>query len=148
MSNNTDPRYRSGNFDSDSKEIVLFYLQDLPKPVAMYVGCNGEYDGYYDLVANIVGSPLADIVDATPNDIDYEEVIKSLTDKSVYEDHAWNEPTKVTLEKPWTVDPWSGLSINDVQESAFAWLASQVYSRWYDDGAQRRKIAMMLGVVA
>ena len=141
---NTDPRYRTGIFDIGSKEIVLFYLDPEDSPVAMYVSCNGEYDAFYDLEAGIVGSPLDDIVEATPDSINYVEVIKNLT-PGVEEGFEWNEPTQVVMEKPWTVDPWSGLSINMVQESAFAWLASQVYSRWYDDAETRSKIARELG---
>ncbi|QNN98059.1 hypothetical protein SEA_FEDE_11 [Microbacterium phage Fede] len=140
MSNNTDPRYRSGNFDEDSREIVLFFLGENEKPSAMYVGCNGEYDAFYDLDANIVGSPLSDIIEATPEDIDYLKVAAELQ-----ENGDWNEPTLVSLPSMFAVDPWSGLSINMVQESAFTWLASQVYSRWYDDTDTRTKIARELG---
>ena len=136
---NTDPRYRTGNFDTDSKEIVLFYLDPEDSPVAMYIGCNGEYDAFYDLEAGIVGSPLDDIVEATPDSINYVEIIKTLRESG------WNEETQIVMANPWSVDPWSGLSINDVQESAFAWLASQVYSRWYEDAETRSKIARELG---
>ena len=136
---NTDPRYRTGIFDMDSKEIVLFYLDPEDSPVAMYVSCNGEYDAFYDLEAGIVGSPLDDIVEATPDSINYVEIIKTLRESG------WNEETQVVMKTPWQQDPWSLLSINDVQESAFAWLASQVYSRWDDDAETRSKIARELG---
>ena len=139
MSNNTDPRYRTGIFDTYSKEIVLFYLDPEDSPVAMYVSCNGEYDAFYDLEAGIVGSPLDDIVEATPDSINYVEIIKTLRESG------WNMETQIVMANPWSVDPWSGLSINDVQESAFAWLASQVYSRWDEDAETRSKIARELG---
>ena len=136
---NTDPRYRTGIFDIGSKEIVLFYLDPEDSPVAMYVSSNGEYDAFYDLEAGIVGSPLDDIVEATPDSINYVEIIKTLRESG------WNEETQVVMKTPWQQDPWSLLSINDVQESAFAWLASQVYSRWDDDAETRSKIARELG---
>ncbi|QYC53781.1 hypothetical protein SEA_EUGENEKRABS_11 [Microbacterium phage EugeneKrabs] len=139
MSKNTDPRYRTGNFDESSKEIVLFYLDPEDSPVAMYVCCNGEYDAFYDLEAGIVGSPLSDIVEATPDTIDYMNVIQTLLDSG------WNQDTQIVVANPWTVDPWSGLSINMIQESAFTWLASQVYSRWYEDPETRSNIARELG---
>ncbi|QOC56103.1 hypothetical protein SEA_ZHENGYI_11 [Microbacterium phage Zhengyi] len=145
MSKNTDPRYRTGNFDENSKEIVLFYLDPEDSPVAMYVCCNGEYDAFYDLEAGIVGSPLSDIVEATPDTIDYNEVIKSLRNPDNDPMAVWNEETQIVVANPWTVDPWSGLSINMIQESAFTWLASQVYNRWYEDPETRSNIARELG---
>ncbi|QPL14165.1 hypothetical protein SEA_MORRILL_11 [Microbacterium phage Morrill] len=145
MSNNTDPRYRTGNFDTSSRDIVLFFLDPEDSPVAMYVGCNDEYDAFYDLEAGIVGSPLLDIVEATPDSIDYNQVIEQLTKTGVEPGAGWNEPVQVVMENMFQIDPWSGLSINMIQESAFAWFASQVYSRWYTEADERSKIAQEMG---
>ena len=123
----TDPRYRRGNISFDSADVYLFYLGDEEKPRAAYIGGAGEYPAYVDIENGFVGSPLADvcgILDETFIE-DYTKQLEEIDYK--VDTHHVRIPLKYASDRPiianaLMTDEGTGLSIEEIQESAYAWL--------------------------
>ena len=122
----TDPRYRQGEIPFDTADVYLFYLGDEEKPRAAYIGGAGEYPAYVDIENGFVGSPLADVcgyLDATFIE-DYTRQLEEINYK--VDTHHVRIPVRYPGDhisaNTLTVDEETGLSIGDIQESAYAWL--------------------------
>jgi hypothetical protein len=109
-----DPRYRYGTQVQESGTVYIWELAD--KPVAAMWEVDG-YVGYYDFEAEFCGSALSD---ATAS-MTYEEFTRVVLAPDQME-----APPVVRMqvsERHW-LEPFTGLSVNDVQESALFWLLS------------------------
>jgi len=125
-----DPRYRRGKLDLDNEYIYVFYRHNDVKPVAAYVGGCGEYDAFYDFVNEYCGSPLADITGRTTFS-EFAEVCDGLLTNG-----GWQDRINIVTRGDDQVNELTGLTINDIFESAFTWLCSENFEALPDTTVQ------------
>jgi len=127
----TDPRYAKGKLDSDNEYIYVFYRANDVKPVAAYVGANGEYDAYYDFVNEYCGSPLLDIVGRTTWTEFHTELMPGLLNAG-----GWRDRINIVMADDTQINELTGLSIGMIQESAFWWLCTENFDALPDTTVQ------------
>jgi hypothetical protein len=117
-----DPRYRRAGLDAAEPEELMklyaFYVGDSDTPLAGYHTGDGQYDAFFDFESAYCGSPLADIV----GDITWKEWTENNEANDLHV-----QVRAVRVPDIHHVDEVTGLSIQMIRESAYAWLAHWAY---------------------
>ncbi|QFG04935.1 hypothetical protein SEA_MOLEFICENT_12 [Microbacterium phage Moleficent] len=120
---NKDPRYNRGNLDAiDAPDMRMYVFIDREsETVRAAYSSDGQYDAFFDFEQGYMGSSLSDVNGTRTT---YEQwFLQNAKSAEDYPESAFIVEVCM-VDKPWDVEPYTGLSIESIRESAFAWLAA------------------------